>query len=117
MKEIPISFTQEIIHLDEQKDNNFVYPDKVVKLTDIQKTLKSNRIKRTSTTLIRNKDPQTSIDPLQIIDPVIQPEYGMLFEHQGYLMLGLQILYLFIAIKLPRVTDLLHDHPLMPHCN
>ena len=41
----------------------------------------------------------------------------MLFEHQGYLMQGLQRLYLFIAIKLPRVKDLLHDPPLMPYCN
>ena len=40
----------------------------------------------------------------------------MLFEHQCYLMQGLQRLYLFIAIKLQRVTDLLHDTPLMPHC-
>ena len=78
-----------IVHLDEQKDNNFVYPDKIVKSTDIHKTLNTNRIKRTSTTLIRNKDPQTPIDPLQIIHPVIKPKYGMLFKHQGYLMQGL----------------------------
>ena len=32
-------------------------------------------------------------------------------------MQGLQRLYLFIAIKLPRVSDLLHDPDLMPHCH
>ena len=106
MKELPISFTQEQTkHLHEHKSNKFVYLDNIVKATDIHKTLHSNKFKRTSTTLIKNKDPQTPIDPLQIIHPVIKPEYGMLFEHQGYLMQGLQRLYLLIAIKLPRVTD------------
>ena len=90
MKELPITFTQEqTVHILEHKSNNFVYPDKIVKATDIHKTLHSNRFKRTSTTLIKNKDPQTPIGPLQIIHPVIKPEYGMLFEHQGYLMQGL----------------------------
>ena len=85
MKELPISFTQEqTVHLLEYKSNNFMYPDKIVKATDIHKTLHSNRFKRTSTTLIKNKDPQTPIDPLQIIHPVIKPEYGMLFGHQGH---------------------------------
>ena len=41
----------------------------------------------------------------------------MLYKHQGYLMQGLQRLYLFIAIKLLRVSDLLHDPPLIPHCH
>ena len=89
-KELPISFTQEqTVHLFEHKSNNFVYLDKIVKATDIHKTLHTNRLKRTSTTLIKNKDSQTPIDPLQIIHPVIKPEYEMLFEHQGYLMQGL----------------------------
>ena len=48
---------------------------------------------------------------------MVKPEYGMLFEHQGYLMQELHRLHLFIAIKLPRVSDLLHDPDLMPHCN
>ena len=39
----------------------------------------------------------------------------MLFEHQCYLMQGSQRLYIFMAIKLPRVTDLQHDPPLMPY--
>ena len=87
IKDIPVSFNKEqIICLDEQKHNNFVYPDKIIQLIDTQETLK--RIKRSST-LLQNKDPQTPIDLLQIIHPVIKPEYGMLFEHQGYLMQGL----------------------------
>ena len=90
MKELPISSTQEqTVHILEHKSNIFMYPDKIVKATDTHKTLHSNRFKRTSTTLIKNKDSQTPIDPLQIIHPVIKPEYGMLFEHQGYLMQGL----------------------------
>ena len=90
MKELPISFTQEqTVHLHEHKNNNFIYLNRIVKATDIHETLHSNRIKRTSTTLINNKDPQTPIDPLQVIHPVIKPECGMLFEHQGYLMQGL----------------------------
>ena len=52
-----------------------VYLDKIVKAADIHKTLHINRIKRTSTTLIKNKDSQTPIDPLQILHPVIKPEY------------------------------------------
>ena len=32
-------------------------------------------------------------------------------------MQGLWRLYLFMAIKLPRVSDLLHDPALMPHCH
>ena len=87
IKDIPVSFKREqTIQLDEQKHNNFVHPDKIIKLTNIQETLK--RIKRTST-ILQKKDPQTPIDPLQIIHPIIKPEYGMLFEHQGYLMQGL----------------------------
>ena len=74
MKELPISFTQEqTVHLHDQKGKIFVYLDKIVKATDIHKTLHSDRFKRTSTTLIKNKDPQTPIDPLQIIHPVVKP--------------------------------------------
>ena len=87
IKDIPASFKwEQTIQLDEQKHNNFVYLDKIIKLTNIQETLK--RVKRTST-ILQKKDPQTPIDPLQIIHPVIKPEYGMLFKHQGYLMQGL----------------------------
>ena len=87
IKDIPVSFKKEQTkHLDEQKHNNFAYLDEIIKLIDTQETLK--RIKRSST-LLQNKDPQTPIDPIQIIHPVIKPEYGMLFEYQGYLMQGL----------------------------
>ena len=41
IKYIPVSFNNEqMIQLDEQKHNNFAYPDKIIKLTDIQDTLK-----------------------------------------------------------------------------
>ena len=41
MKKIPIPFTEgQMVLLDlNRKDNNFVYPDKIVKVTDIHKTL------------------------------------------------------------------------------
>ena len=52
-----------------------------------QELLKRN--KRTST-LLQNENLGTPMDPLQIIHPVIKPEYRMLFEHQGYLMQGLR---------------------------
>ena len=83
IKDIPVSFKKEqMIQLDEQKRKKIAYPDKIIKLTDIQETLK--RIKRSSI-ILQKKDPWTPIDPLQIIHPVMKPEYGMLFEHQGYL--------------------------------
>ena len=87
IKDIQILFKRDqTILLEEQKHNNFVHLDKIIKLTNIQETLK--RIKRTST-ILQKKDPQTPIDPLQIIHPCIKPEYEMLFKHQGYLMQGL----------------------------
>ena len=114
-KTYQFSFKKEqTIFLDEQKHNTVTYPDRIIKLIDTQETLK--RIKRTST-LLQSKDPQTPIDLLQIIHLVTKAEYAMLFEHQGYLLQGTWRLYLFIAIKLPRVSDLLHDPALMPHCH
>ena len=79
IKDIQILFKRDqTIFLDEQKHNNFVYLDKIIKLADTQETLQ--KIKRTLT-LLKNKDPQTPIDPLQIIHPVTKLEYGMLFKH------------------------------------
>ena len=54
---------------------------------------------------------------MNIVHLASKPEYGMLFEHQGYLLQGLRYLYLFVAIKLPQVTTLLHDPNLMSECN
>ena len=39
-------------------------------------------------------------------EPVLKPEYGMLFEHQGSLLQNLQCKYLFVAIQLPSVKEL-----------
>ena len=115
IKNIKILFKkEEKLPFKQQKLSEFIYPDTFIKPMDNKQIL--HRIKRTSK-LVKNKDPQTLLDPLQIIHPMVKPEYGMLFKHQGYFMQGLCRLYLFIAIKLPRVSDLLHDPDLMPHCH
>ena len=115
IKNVKIAFKkEEQIPFRKQKHSDFTYLDKFIKPINSKEIL--HRIKRTST-LVKNKNPQTPLDPLQIIHPVVKPEYGMLFEHQGYLMQGLCRLYLFIAIRLPRVSDLLHDPDLMSHCH
>ena len=67
--------------------------------------------------MIGNSQINKEMNLLNIVHPVSKPEYGMLFEHQGYLLQGLGCLYLFVAIKLPWVTDLLHDPDLMPECD
>ena len=48
--------------------------------------------------------------------PELQHQYGMLFNHQGYMMPGLQSLQLFLAIDLPKLEDLHHDPPAFPNC-
>ena len=48
--------------------------------------------------------------------PVLKPEYGTLFDHMGYIMHGVQRRYLFVAVDLPKVQDLLHDPPPPPDC-
>ena len=71
--------------------NRFV---KETKLDQIHKLLKRQM-------MIRNLQINKEMKPLNIVHPVCKPEYGMLFEHQGYLLQGLRCLYLFVAIKLP----------------
>ena len=41
----------------------------------------------------------------------------MLFNHQGYVMLGLQSLQLFLAVDLPKIEDLYHEPPEFPNCS
>ena len=41
----------------------------------------------------------------------------MLFNHQGYVMPGLQSLRLFLAVDLPKVEDLYHEPPEFPNCS
>ena len=48
--------------------------------------------------------------------PELRHQYGMLFNHQGYVMPGLQSLQLFLAIDLPKMEDLYHDPPAFPNC-
>ena len=47
--------------------------------------------------------------------PELQHQYSMLFNHQGYMMPGLQSLQLFLAIDLPKLEDLHHDPPAFPN--
>ena len=37
-----------------------------------------------------------------ISKPVLRPEYGNLLGHQGYLMQGLSLIYLFVALELAK---------------
>ena len=48
--------------------------------------------------------------------PELRHQYGMLFNHHGYVMAGLQSLQLFLAIDLPKIDDILHDPPAFPNC-
>ena len=47
----------------------------------------------------------------------LRHQYGMLFNHQGYVMPGLQSLQLFLAVDLPTVGDLYHEPPEFPNCS
>ena len=88
-------------------------PNRFVKETKLDKIQKLFRRQ----TMIRNSQINKEMNPLNIVHQVSKPGYGMLFEHQGYLLQGLRYLYLLVAIKLPQVTDLLHDPDLMPECD
>ena len=46
----------------------------------------------------------------------MKQSYGVLFEHQGFLMQGLQRIYMFVSVKLPSPSDLLHDPDEVPDC-
>ena len=50
------------------------------------------------------------------LKPELRHQYGMLFNHHGYMMPGLQSLQLFLAIDLPWIKDLQHDPPPFPNC-
>ena len=82
IQNVKITFKKEKqIAFEHHKDFDFTHPYKFIKINNNKETL--SRTKRTST-LVKNKDPDTPLDSLEIIHPVIRPEYGMLFEHQGY---------------------------------
>ena len=72
-------------------------PNRFVKETNLDKIHKL--FKRH--TIIRNSQINKELNPLNIVHPVGKLEYGMLFEHQGYLLQGLGHLYLFVVTKLP----------------
>ena len=48
--------------------------------------------------------------------PELRHEYGMLFNHHGYLIPGLQRLQLFLTIPLPQLLDITHEPPQFPSC-
>ena len=48
--------------------------------------------------------------------PELRHQYGMLFNHQGYVIPGLQSLQLFLAIDLQKMEDLYHEPPPFPNC-
>ena len=50
------------------------------------------------------------------LKPELCHQYGMLFNHNGYMMPGLQSLQLFLAINLPKIADLQHTPPPFPNC-
>ena len=50
------------------------------------------------------------------LKPELCHQYGMLFNHNGYMMPGLQSLQLFLAIDLPKIADLQHTLPPFPKC-
>ena len=49
--------------------------------------------------------------------PVARPEYGMIYQHKGMLLQNLHRRYLYIVIKLPRLSDLEQRIPSFPNCD
>ena len=47
---------------------------------------------------------------------VAQPEYGIVYQHQGMLLQNLHRHYLYIVIRLPKVKDLEQKIPTFPNC-
>ena len=97
MQKLDVTFTknEQSITVDQQLQHTI--PNKFVKETKLDKIHKL--FKRP--TMIRTSQINKEMKPLNIVHPVSKPEYGMLFEHKGYLLQGLRHLYLFVAIKLP----------------
>ena len=50
-------------------------------------------------------------------EPVLRPEYGTLYHHQGFLMPGLRRTYLFVVVDIPSVANLIHSPPQFPRCS
>ena len=49
--------------------------------------------------------------------PELRHQYGMLLNHQQYVIPGLQSLQLFLAVDLPKIKDLYHEQPEFPNCS
>ena len=52
-----------------------------------------------------------------ISKPVARPAYGMIYQHKGMLLQNLHHRYLYIVIKLPRLSDLEQRIPNFPKCD
>ena len=50
-----------------------------------------------------------------ISKPVARPEYGTIYQHKGMLLQNLHCRYLYITIKLPRLSDLEQRIHSVPH--
>ena len=73
-----------------------------------------NLIRDTQTRVRRSVAKQEELKlPLK---PELHHQYGMFFNHNGYMMPGFQLLQLFLAIDLPKVSDLQHTLPTFPNC-
>ena len=49
--------------------------------------------------------------------PELRHQYGMLFNHHGYVVSGLKNLELFLSIELPKITDIMHTPLPFPDCD
>ena len=49
--------------------------------------------------------------------PELRHQYGMLFNHHGYVVSGLKNLELFLSIELPKIMDIQHTPPPFPDCD
>ena len=52
-----------------------------------------------------------------ISKPVAQPEYGIVYQHQGMLLQNLHRHYLCIVIRLPKLKDLQQKILTFPNCD
>ena len=52
-----------------------------------------------------------------IFKPVARPEYGMIYQHKGMLLQNLHCRYLYIANKLPHLSDLEQRIPDFLNCD
>ena len=52
-----------------------------------------------------------------ILEPITQPEYGTVYQHQGMFLQNLHCRYLYIVIRLPHLKDLDQKLPSFSNCD